>query len=522
MEFQQKLIRTYADVPLAGACKDEWGFPPNYNGNPQRDQFWYSSHRAEAYAERTGGRELLADLLLMHRGFQGKDAERQMVINHFMEMSYLRNSELEDDFHQTVKEVFGPLAVSATHPTWWPYPDRNEYKKNGLHWWAATRDWAQTDEHTPYPVRTALAKKWNSPIWYNMYYSDNKQDYESSLWSHAMAGGRINYHPIYPAPETLVERDLELLRRDLMRGDCRIRLLNYITESPPNCPVAVIFGHTCTMNWAGPAYDDVGMALADSLMRAGIGVDLIPTSEIGNHSLVIDEDGWIRYGPQRYEAVVLYHPEFERETTAAFFQSAAEGKTALYRMGEWTQDFNAEVFDGRATLPPAMTVSGDIQELVSKITAGLGRRGIALQSAATGSLAYASHLFSEPPAKGYFRLIDGTYIELAGQDHVSGDTIRSTRKIHGFPVTFDAVGVIAIRLDEEGRVEAMAAGDLRSIQASNLEIALEERMDVAFWINKQGKWEGVIQGWEGDIPPVLLELTGAWSRLAVPVPYKGR
>jgi hypothetical protein len=44
-------------------------------------------------------------------------------------------------------------------------------------------------------------------------------------------------------------------------------------------------------------------------------------------------------------------------------------------------------------------------------------------------------------------------------------------------------------------------------------------MDLAMWINQEGEWEGVIQGWEGDIPPGLLELTTSWSRLALPVPY---
>jgi hypothetical protein len=520
MEFQREIIRSYSDAPLAGACKDEWGFPPNYDGNPAKDQFWYSKHRAEAYAESTGGRELLGDLLLMHRGMQEKEGERVMVINHFMEMSYLRNSELEDDFHKTVKEVFGPNAVSATHPTWWPYPDLNEYKKNGLDWWAATRDWAQTDEHTPYPVRTALAKKWGSPIWYNMYYADNKQDYERSLWSHAMAGGRINYHPIYPAPVTLVDRDLELLKGDLMRGDCRIRLLNYISEGPPDCPAAIVFGHACTMNWAGPAYDDVGMALADSLMRAGIGVDLIPTSEIWNRSLKVDEAGAIRYGPQRYEAVVLFHPEFEKQPTATLFNEAGHGATILFRMGDWTKDFNGQTYDGNKALPPTMIPSREIGYIVSGIRAVLDQKKVPLRSPATGTLAYSTHIFSEPPATGYFRLIDGTFIQLAGTENVSGDPIRSTREINGYPVTFDAIGVAAVRLDKEGGVEALAAGGLKSFRSPDMEIVLNERMDVALWINDRGKWEGVIQGWEGDIPSALLEVTGNWTRLGLPIPYK--
>ena len=34
LEFQRAILRRYADCGLAGACKDEWGFPPCYDGCP--------------------------------------------------------------------------------------------------------------------------------------------------------------------------------------------------------------------------------------------------------------------------------------------------------------------------------------------------------------------------------------------------------------------------------------------------------------------------------------------------------
>ena len=134
MGFQREIIRKYTDVPLAGAFKDEWGFLPCFDGSPAKDQFWYSRHRALVYAGRTGGRDLLADCLLMHHGIKGKEHERQMVINHFMEMSWQRNGALEDDYYHAVKEAFGSNAAVTTHPTWWPYPDLHEQMKNGLDW----------------------------------------------------------------------------------------------------------------------------------------------------------------------------------------------------------------------------------------------------------------------------------------------------------------------------------------------------------------------------------------------------
>ena len=517
ISFQREIIDRYADLPLAGISKDEWGFPPCFKSTI--NEFWYSKHRALAYAKRTGGRDLLDDCLLMYLGIEGREKERRMAINHFRQMSLMRNGAIENDFYLTTKKVFGPDALVLVHPTWYPYPDFREYKKNGLDWWIATRDWAQTDELTPFAVRTSLAKKWGSPVWYNMYYADNLADYERSVWTHALAGGRINYHSLYPDRGEYADRDLELLKGDLMRAESRVRLLNYISKTPLDCPVAVIFGHACTMNWAGPAYDDVGMELVDSLWCLGFPADLIPSSEIRSKQLQIDENGGISYGQQKYAAVVLYHPEFEEPPTAEFFTRAADGPTRMFRIGNWTEDFNAQDFDGNASFPGSMMVLDDIHPLIPELIKTLENQGIARQTPST--VFPESHFpsSSSPPPSGFCRLIDGTVIQVGGTENVSGDPILSTREINGHQVTFDAIGVAAVRLNMEGEVEAMAAGGLKSFKGPGLEITLDERIDLALWLNENGKWEGVVQGWEDDLPQQLLELTRDWSRLAVPVPY---
>ncbi len=517
IEFQREIVRQYADVPFAGAAKDEWGFPPDSDGNPQKNQFWYSRYRALAYAARTGGRDLLADCLLMYAGIKGEEDQRCLAINHFLEMSWQRNCELEDDYYHTVKKVFGPKAVVATHPTWWPYPDLREFKKNGLDWWVATRDWAQTDEVTPFAVRTALAKKWGSPVWYNMYYSKNKADYERAVWSFALAGGRVNYHRPWPS-EGLEDARNELLRDDLMRAESRVRLLNFISTSPINCPVAVVFGHACAMNWAGPAYNDVGMSIADSFWRMGFPADLIPTSEIENKNLYIDKAGWICYGEQRYAAVVLYHPEFEKASTAAFFNLAAKGSSKLFRAGDWTRDFNSHPFNGANALPQCMVVDSNPESLVEKVCAALRAQNVVPQTSASSQLKGFGHVSASPPTSGFCRLIDGTFVQIAGTHNVAGDTIQSTMTIRGYKAAFDAIGVAAVRLDDKGNIQAFAAGGLKFISVGSLKISLKKRVDVALWKNEQGNWIGVIQDWKGAIPAELLSLTKDWKRLDVPAP----
>ena len=517
MSFQREIIRQYADTKLIGVFKDEWGFPPSWT--KEKNEFWYSGYRARAYAERTGGRELLSDCLLMYLGIGGREQERQMAINHFMEMSRKRNGALEDDFYHTAKEVFGPLAVVETHPTWWPYPGWHEYKKNGLDWWVATRDWAQTDETTPFAVRTSLAKKWGSAVWYNMYYSTSRKNYKQEMWSAALAGGRINYHPFYPS-KIKRNRHIELLRGNLMQGESRIRLLNYISDSPLDCPVAVIFGHARTMNWAGPRYDDAGMELINELWHRGIMTDLIPTSEIENSHLSIDENGRIRYGPQQYAAIVLYYPEFESPSTAGFFANVKTGGTLVFRMGNWTKNFDAKPFAGNDALPGAVVAMNNTTTIVDEIQKILKQRRIPLQTPATRTISFGKRTSFAPPTTGFCRLTDGTFIRVAGTDSFEGDTIRSVDNVRGFRVHFDAVGIAAVRLNEAGKVQALAAGGLKSFKAGDFEIRLERRLDIAIWRNRNGNWEGVIQGWDGDIPAPLLKITQHWERLTRPVPLQ--
>lgn len=517
IDFQRDIIAGYQDVPLAGVCKDEWGFPPCFDGNPDKDQFWYSASRARHYADRTGGRDLLEDCLLMHFGFKGKEEERLLAINHFMEMSWQRNADLEDDFYHTVKRVFGSESVVATHPTWWPYPDMREFKKNGLDWWIATRDWAQTDEVTPFAVRSALSKKWGSPVWYNMYYSKNIEDYERSIWRFVLAGGRINYHPIYPSndPDHAVDA---LLHGNLMKAESRIRLLNFISRGPLDCPVAVIFGHHCATNWAGPAYNDVGMNLADEFWRNGFPADLIPSSEIEANNLTIDDDGWICYGIQRYAIVILYHPEFEKTCTVDFFRSAAGGSTALFRVGDWTRDFQGRVFQGNRELPPAMICETDTALLMKKIFTILDSQGIQRQSLATDSLKGFNHFSIAPPPTGFCHLVDGTVIQIAGTHQVSGDPIQTQIQIEGREVIFDALGLAAVNIEADGQLQSLAAGGLKYFSGGDLEIELDKRIDLALWKDKEGKWQGVVQDWNEEIPSSLLTLTQEWGYLASPPP----
>lgn len=519
IEFRNEIVRKYADAAPAGALSDEWGFPNAISEESVQNEYWYSAHRAKAYSKRTGGRNLLNDIILMHRGISGKNAERIRAINHFQKMSRMRNAELESNFYTSVKETFGPEAIVAVHPTWFPYPERREFKKNGLNWWVVKRDWAQTDEIVPFGVRTSLSKKWDSPVWYNMFYrfgtpwgSENADDFEDELWSAALAGGRINNLPSGVGSKLISGSDF-------IRAETRVRLLNYIDPSPLNCPVAVVFGHAAAMNWAGPAFEEVGMNLVDSLWHKGIATDLIPTSEIENNSLQVDKEGYIRYGRQRYAAVVLYNPEFENRITATFFNRAAKGKTRLYRVGNWTMDFDGNRLDGNRLLPQSLHSESSIGSIITGISRLLNDKDIPLQTPATRLLEGFGHLSYAPPTTGFSYLLDGTLVQVAATHDSTGDTIRSKMKIGKYDVALDAIGVAGVRLDQKGNLEALAAGGLKELRTDKFNLNLYERVDLALWKNKQGAWEGLLQGWTGNIPASLLDITSNWHRIDLPKPF---
>ena len=511
-KHQRELLKKYADVGLAGACLDEWGLPAFAKAN----ELWYSPHWSSDYARRTKGRELLRDMLLMVVGENGHEADRYKAINHYMEMTWQQNAAVEGNFYQATKDIFGAAAFVGTHPTWQPHLNALELRRNGWNWWAVRRDYGQTDETTSYSVRTALAKKWGKPVGYNMFYSKVKSAYESELWRTALAGLRVNYHPVYPASTKKGRKRIlggwdrdTLLQGGLMRGDCRVRMLNFISKTQLDCPVAVVFGHASAANWAGPGYAKSGVTVADGFWRTGFYADLIPTSEIAASALTVDDEGYVRYGSQKYSAVVLYHPEFERPSTGEFFRKAAKGKTTLYRIGDWSKDFEGVSFDGKAALPSEMTPV-DAKSCVELVTAKLSESGILPQTAGTPA----------PPRSGQSRLIDGTVIMTAGEKDPAGDAIQKTITVKGLKVTFDAIGIAAVRLDKNGKLEAMAAGGLKSFQGGGVNISMPTRADVALWKDKNGVWQGALQDYEGAVPETLAKLCTNWLRLEVPTPLE--
>lgn len=96
-----------------------------------------------------------------------------------------------------------------------------------MDWWAATRDFGQSDESTPHRCRTSLAKRWGFPLWYNQYYSPKADDYTRAMWAAALRGGRLNILPLYPRSDLGLDQALlAMMRQRFMIGMSRLRMLD--------------------------------------------------------------------------------------------------------------------------------------------------------------------------------------------------------------------------------------------------------------------------------------------------------
>lgn len=522
LDFQRKIIRQYADLPLAGVMKDEWGFPPDHTGNPGHDRYWYSDAMSAAYRQLSGGDDLARDALLMCAGEAGRERERAAAINRYRRMCRERNVAIEDDFYRAGKEAFGGRAYIVTHATWTPYPGTQEFRKNGLSWWDATRDIGQSDESTPYACRTSLAKRWGYPLWYNQYYDKTVESYASELWRGALSGGRLNVHPLYPRPDLKGgERERLLLRSGAMAGMARLRVLDFVAEAPLDCPVAVVFGHACAMNWTQPSYDDVGLGVASALCAHGYPADLMPSSLVAANALRVDAEGYVCLGAQRYRAVVLYQPEYCGADVRAFFARAAQGKSALFQVGGWTCDEQAELFGSAAPHIGKTRLAADGDSCAADVIRLLERDGVERVTPWASKAPRWGHsgsALATPPTEGHARLTDGTYVRVSGTRSPDGDPIRETFRWQGHDVSVDAVGAVAVRFAADGKVAAFAAGGLKRVETDGLRLDLPERVDLAFRVEPGGRVRGVVQGLDtsAPLPASLLALTAEWERLLLP------
>lgn len=196
LEYARRMMLRYRDLGVAGLMRDEFTFrKAGCDSIQEHRAFWHSPHFAAAYSRRSGGRSLDDDLPLLALGVDSPLAHA--AASDYTLTIYDVIKAMEEDFHAANKEYFGRDVHVAKHTTWITAVCPWEFFGNGLVWWAAPRDWSQSDECNSVPVSTGMMKKFGTPLWLNEGYGPNPDHYVKTLWRYVPCGGRMVYHTIF-------------------------------------------------------------------------------------------------------------------------------------------------------------------------------------------------------------------------------------------------------------------------------------------------------------------------------------
>ncbi len=552
LELERRLYEQYRDVPALGVAKDEWGFPPSFDRQNRLDDFWYSEATRRAYsaafgadelnnssgsdgssdskgtidAAGAGSRDLVDDLFLAFRPQVGREAERIAAVDRFNRLCAERVLEYEIQNYQTTKEIWGPDAFVGVHCTWFPFPNTLEMRKNGVMWWKAPRDFAQSDEYVPFCCRNSLAKATDSH-WINMFYARQVPAYIFEHWTAAASGGRVHIHNIYPRDENSPQHPLDNRLMPIVddggvaRIRSKIRTLSLISDAPLDAPVGVVFGRFGAMNPLRSGFGKVGVDLCDRFSTAGFPADLIPVDEItsttqaGEKRWKLSADGYLQYGPQRYLALVLWG---ENDADAADF-------AALKGLAEQTEtNCKTKIWKIKADATAA-----EKDALAAEIISALKLANVEQQTPwklDEAAFSVPEERSSRPRLVSTSRFIDGTNVWIAAEKNALGDpisldgaTVRLADGQASIPISVDANGVFAVRFGADGTLDAVAAAELKSLKIGDLAVEVPDAeiagdpVDVAIWRRPDGRLRGVFQRRENALPPSLEGLVDDWTFL---------
>ena len=496
-KFIRETARLYKSLGVSGVMRDEYGFQkPSTPSFKARRAFWHSPHFAALYEKNSGGRSLADDLPALALGLRTPETHRAAIA--YTRSIYDASKAIEEDLYAVNKEYFGPDTYVAKHVTWHGPFAWDELLHNGLSWWAARRDWAQTDENNQVPASTGMMKKFGTPLWLNEGYGPNPEHYVKMLWRYVLCGGRMVYHSIFAwdpsktsvaryadKQERAYRRQADLLNNDGMRAEEISRLLPLMTRAPIDCPVAHVFGYDRLVDWLDNGHCDWGGDVAHGLGRMGYYADAYPANEIGTGTLGVDGDGFVKVGKQRYLACVLYHLS-DREREA--WERMVDGKTLATR-----------VF-----VDPAV---GDVAAFLASV-------GAVMQTPLADS-GYAHGAGNRLPlSDGVMRLVDGTAVRVKGaMPDLAGDAIAGELEMGGTKVSYSARGMFAARA-ENGEVTGLCGGEVKHVDAPGIRLHLDQPADIAL-VKIGGEWRGVWQTSDiaAPVPASLRAITEHWIKL---------
>ena len=359
------LMKRYSDIPLDGLSVDELGllWYPDFDFTPGSYKMLdnapiYSLGFADTFEQRFG---MSYSRSLLYR-FCSSDEDQNTVkaINYYFDTVREGLAECECRFYQKTKELYGDDAFVGVHNTWYAIEEvanTPEVWKTGITWWSAKKDYGFTDEIMLYPVRTALAHKEQSPIFYNMWYGEATEQidtYYTELWKNARFGGRtisLGYECTHE--DSVLDLYPAGYLEDLSHIEEQLSHLDDLQESAANCEVLVLAGlEACCNRLANQnghgRWDTLRGVLKEiftltrDIFNMGCNVDMVGSSAVYDQQLTISEDGFVTYGSQTYKYVIMAYPQFCKTALTDFLKEIVKSKTGLCVVGGLTKDFYGE------------------------------------------------------------------------------------------------------------------------------------------------------------------------------------
>lgn len=452
---------------IGGTFSDEWGYDVILKisePNPYDDNNLFIRHLpvsrafAAKYAARFPGFSLKEDFFHFQYAPAGDPASRIAAINRYFTVYRSITEKNDKDMFEITREFFGEDAFYGVHPTWWGSVDslNFEFFKNGFYWWNARRDIAQTDELVAMPIRTALSHKWGSSIFYNMWYSMGTRKIETyyhDTWNSVRFGGRTHHHS-YRCPNEPVVLELagEGLLESLEEMEKKVRMIDDLQKAAADCRVLVLFGMEAVSNWAlslgydeqklltppwtpqNPKLDSV-LNTANKLFDSCL-CDLVPTSEVTDGSLFVQENALPRYGTQSYDAVLLFYPECMTQKCYEFLEALDKnrlivcGGASLYADGTPLSGKDAALLQmacrSYPSIPEVSLLEADLQAI--SVASNRRQLGCALQNGdwiftAVGEKAVGNRLCVK-------ETINGCAIDFEGNDFLYLDCSKPDIAAH--------------------------------------------------------------------------------------------
>ena len=493
LPFTREMMLRYRKLGVHGAMRDEWGFVSPPDSMCKHKAFWFTKPFAAAYGRISGGRDYEQDIIALALGVDTPETYR--CANAYVRTIYEGCRITEEDFYRSDKEYFGKDVYVAKHPTWYSnLASPREYLHNGLDWWAAKRDWAQSDESCPVSADTGMMRKFGSPLWLNEGYGPRPEHYARTLWQYMLCGGRMVYHGIhggdylkrYASPsERKYHAMADFLSREGIRAEQISRLLPLMTRAQIDCPVAHVFGYDRLVNWLDAGYCDWGESIVHGLGSRGYYSDAFPANEMPNGTFYIDGDGYVCVGGHRYLACILHH------------LSPSE-------LEEWKK-----VTGGRSILTRLFT-DPDAEDVANY----LDTRNAVRQTPLLGTGLGGGNRNRLPPPDGVMTLTDGTVVRIkGGTPDLAGDPISGALSSDGVEVSYSARGMFAVRV-EKGALTGFAGAEVARVEAPGLSLALDNPADVVL-TKIDGEWHGVWQtpNRSAPVPEALRSITRRWVKL---------